>query len=89
VQTIMFNEDDDGVEPQFDCIIEYYFEDDQHKPVCFSILHLLFSENIEMEEIITPRKVYLRGFADNKNIQEYSSLEDTTRCRPTQHLCAF
>ncbi|XP_062192266.1 uncharacterized protein LOC133895776 [Phragmites australis] len=58
----MFDEDD-GVDPQFEDVNEYYFEDGEEKPICFNILPFQFGENNEVADYDI-ENVYLRGFAD-------------------------
>ncbi|OEL34230.1 Protein ENHANCED DOWNY MILDEW 2 [Dichanthelium oligosanthes] len=60
----MFDDDDDGVEPQFKVVDKYYFEDDDGEDVCFSILPFQFDENDEVLGCALEKKVYLRGQAD-------------------------
>ncbi|KAL6640090.1 hypothetical protein ACP70R_022400 [Stipagrostis hirtigluma subsp. patula] len=59
--------DDDGVEPQFKAVDEYYFEDGSAEPVYFSILPFKFDENDEVEDCDSEKKVYLCGVA-NKSL---------------------
>jgi len=60
----MFDDDDDGVEPQFKEVDQYYFEDDGRENVCFSILPLQFDEDDEVPSCGFEMKVYLPGRAN-------------------------
>jgi len=60
----MFDDDDDGVEPQFDAVDEYYFEVTKEELVCFSILPFQFDENDKVGDCDSEKKVYLRGVMD-------------------------
>ncbi|CAO2168764.1 unnamed protein product [Urochloa humidicola] len=61
---MMFDDDDDGVEPQFKAVDEYYFEVAKDDHVCFSILPFQFDENDKVGDCDSERKVYLRGVMD-------------------------
>ncbi|KAL6640084.1 hypothetical protein ACP70R_022394 [Stipagrostis hirtigluma subsp. patula] len=62
----MFGDDDDGVEPQFEAVQEYYFKDDDEHDICFSILPFQFDENDKTPSCDFKKRVYLRGHADTK-----------------------
>ncbi|CAL5011766.1 unnamed protein product [Urochloa decumbens] len=65
---MMFDDDDDdGVEPQFKAVNEYYFEVTKDEHVCFSILPFQFDENDKVGDCDSEKKVYLRGVMD-KNL---------------------
>ncbi|RLN04905.1 uncharacterized protein C2845_PM13G10080 [Panicum miliaceum] len=61
---MMFDDDDDGVEPQFNVVDEYYFEVTKDELVCFSILPFQFDENDKVGDCESEKKVYLRGVMD-------------------------
>ncbi|TVU01232.1 hypothetical protein EJB05_53322, partial [Eragrostis curvula] len=73
LSSTMIVEDDDGVEPKFEDVNEYYFVDGEQKPVCISILHLHFGENNGVEAVNSEKKVYLRGLVD-KSIHIYKNV---------------
>ena len=58
-----YDDDDDGVEPQIEDANEYYFEDGEGEPVCFSILPFQFGED-DNEADFSKKDGFLRGFAD-------------------------
>uniref|UniRef100_A0A0A9GGP7 RFTS domain-containing protein n=1 Tax=Arundo donax TaxID=35708 RepID=A0A0A9GGP7_ARUDO len=60
-------DDDDGVEPQFKVVDEYYFEYSKYEPVCFSILPFQFDGNEEVTDCASEKKVYLRGVLDRSH----------------------
>jgi len=74
------DDDDDGVEPQFNAVDEYYFEVTKDELVCFSILPFQFDENDEVGECDSEKKVYLRGVMDKipSSAQASGSLEGRT-----------
>ncbi|CAO2201380.1 unnamed protein product [Urochloa humidicola] len=61
---MMFDDDDDGVEPQFKAVNDYYFEVTKDEYVCFSILPFQFDENDKVGDCDSEKKVYLRGVMD-------------------------
>ncbi|RLM61963.1 uncharacterized protein C2845_PM14G07330 [Panicum miliaceum] len=61
---MMFDDDDDGVEPQFNAVDEYYFEVTKDELVCFSILPFQFDENDKVGDFDSEKKVYLRRVMD-------------------------
>ncbi|CAO2206468.1 unnamed protein product [Urochloa humidicola] len=61
---MMFDDDDDGVEPEFKAVNEYYFEVTKDEHVCFSILPFQFDENEKVGDCDSEKKVYLRGVMD-------------------------
>ncbi|CAM0909614.1 unnamed protein product [Alopecurus aequalis] len=61
----MFDDDDDDLEPQFNAVESYYFEEGDGDPVCFSVLPLKFDEIGEVACLGSKKKVGLRGSADN------------------------
>ncbi|CAO2206467.1 unnamed protein product [Urochloa humidicola] len=66
-------DDDDGVEPQFEDLNEYYFEDGKEKPICFSILPFQFDENDKVTDCNIEKNVFLRGVAD-KSLRVYKKV---------------
>ncbi|RCV30697.1 hypothetical protein SETIT_6G116100v2 [Setaria italica] len=66
-------DDDDGVEPHFEDVNEYYFEDGEKKPVCFSILPFQFDENDKVTYCNIEKNVFLRGIAD-KSLHVYKKV---------------
>uniref|UniRef100_A0ACD6A2X7 Uncharacterized protein n=1 Tax=Avena sativa TaxID=4498 RepID=A0ACD6A2X7_AVESA len=60
----MFDDDDDDSEPGFSAVDNYYFEEGNGDPVCFSVLPLRFDENGEVA-CLDSKKVDLQGFAHN------------------------
>jgi hypothetical protein len=61
---MMFDDDDDGVQPEFKAVHEYYFEVAKDEYVCFSILPFQFDENDKVGDCDSEKKVYLRGVMD-------------------------
>ncbi|ONM27795.1 uncharacterized protein [Zea mays] len=68
----MFDDDDDGVDPQIEDVNRYYFEDGEEKPVCFSILPFQFGED-DSEAVFLRKDVFLCGFVD-KNLPVYKEV---------------
>ena len=60
----MFDDDDDDSEPRFNVVDNYYFEEGNGNPVCFSVLPLKFDEIGEVARMDS-KKVDLQGLADN------------------------
>uniref|UniRef100_A0A0D9X6T4 Zinc finger PHD-type domain-containing protein n=1 Tax=Leersia perrieri TaxID=77586 RepID=A0A0D9X6T4_9ORYZ len=57
----MFDDDDD-VEPPVTYVDDYYFEESENEPVCFSVLPIKFDENEGRSDC---KEVDLRGHTDN------------------------
>ncbi|KAM0905994.1 hypothetical protein ACQ4PT_016992 [Festuca glaucescens] len=57
------DDDDDDVDPGFNVVDKYYFEDGDGDPVCFSVLPLKFGEIGEVA-CLDSKKVHLQGLAD-------------------------
>lgn len=60
----MFDDDDDGVQPEFKAVHKYSFEVAKDEYVCFSILPFQFDENDKVGDCDSEKKVYLRGVMD-------------------------
>jgi hypothetical protein len=60
---MMFDDDDDDVDPGFNVVDKYHFEDGDGDPVCFSVLPLKFGETGEVA-CLDSKKVHLQGLAD-------------------------